>query len=208
MNKIDCLLIQFPLYSEDLRIDLTKPNGRFKWFLASILFGMRISEKIASNTFKAFQEAGIDSPNKVLSAGWTRLVEIIDSGGYVRYDFSTASKLLSIMEKMKERYGSLENLYLQSSNTKDLEKRLMDFKGIGPITVNIFLRELRGFWDVTPEVSSKTKKIADCLGIDLSNFKGERLSRIETALVKLNIRYCKKKRCFSCPLSNFCIKCQ
>ena len=171
MNKIDCLLIQFPLYSEDLRIDLTKPNGRFKWFLASILFGMRISEKIASNTFKAFQEAGIDSPNKVLSAGWTRLVEILDSGGYVHYDFSTASKLLLIMEKMKERYGSLENLYLQSSNTKDLEKRLMDFKGFGPITVNIFLRELRGFWDVTPEVSSKTKKIADCLGIDLSNFK-------------------------------------
>ena len=205
MNKIDCLLTQFPPYSEDLGIDLTKPNGRLKWFLASILFGARISEKIASNTYKAFQEAGIDSPDKVLSAGWTRLVKILDSGGYVRYDFSTASKLLLIMEKMKERYGSLENLYLESSNTKDLENRLMDFKGIGPITVKIFLRELRGIWDITPEVSSKMKTIADCLGIDLSNFKGERLSRIETALVKLDIRYCKKKRCFSCPMSHFCI---
>jgi hypothetical protein len=84
---------------------------------------------------------------------------------------------------MKERYRSLENLYLESPNTKDLESRIMDFKGIGPITVKIFLRELRELWDVTPEVSRKTKKIADCLGIDLRNFKGEGLSRIETALV-------------------------
>ena len=48
------LLANFSLYVEDLGIDLKDPSGRFKWFLASILFGARISEKIASNTYKSF----------------------------------------------------------------------------------------------------------------------------------------------------------
>jgi len=54
MNKIEVLLANFSLYVEDLGIDLEDPSGRFKWFLASILFGARISEKIASNTYKSF----------------------------------------------------------------------------------------------------------------------------------------------------------
>jgi NAD(P)-dependent dehydrogenase (short-subunit alcohol dehydrogenase family) len=29
----------------------------------------------------------------------------------------------------------------------DLEARLLAFHGVGPITVNIFLRELRPFWE-------------------------------------------------------------
>jgi hypothetical protein len=47
-QKIDCLKAQFPLYSEDLGINLRDPDGRFRWFLASILFGARISERIAA----------------------------------------------------------------------------------------------------------------------------------------------------------------
>ena len=52
MDKIEVLLANSPLYAEDLGIDQKEPSGRFKWFLASILFGARISEKIASNTYK------------------------------------------------------------------------------------------------------------------------------------------------------------
>jgi hypothetical protein len=206
MDKTDCLLTQFPLYSEDLKIDLARPSGRFKWFLASILFGARISEMIALNTYRAFDEAGVDSPEKILSAGWDELVRVLDAGGYVRYDFSTATKLLGIMKELKERYGNLEELYSQSSNTEDLENKLKEFKGIGPVTVQIFLRELRGIWNVNPDVSSKAKKVAKCIGIDLSKFEGEKLSRMESALVKIYLRYCKKKNCTECSVSKFCIK--
>lgn len=69
MNKIDALLDTFPFYSEDLGIDLKEPPGRFKWFLASILVGARISEKIASKTYKQFEEYGLDSPEKIIAAG-------------------------------------------------------------------------------------------------------------------------------------------
>ena len=128
MNIIECLISAFPLYSEDLEIDLSQYKGRFQWFFASILFGARISEKIACRTYSAFQTAGIDTPEKILSAGWNELVRILDKGGYVRYDFSTASKLIDITSSLKERYGTLENLYKQSSDTEDLETRLREFK--------------------------------------------------------------------------------
>ncbi len=139
MNAIECLISAFPLYSEDLKIDLTEPKGRLQWLLASILFGARISEKIACRTFMVFQESEVNTPDKILSAGWDELVRILDKGGYVRYDFSTASKLIDIMSSLKERYGTLENLYKQSSDTEDLETRLREFKGIGPVTAQIFL---------------------------------------------------------------------
>ena len=201
MNIIEYLLSAFPLYSEDLKIDLSQPSGRFQWFLASTLFGARIGEKIASKTYRAFQGAGIDTPEKILSAGWDELVRILDSGGYVRYDFSTATKLINIMLALRERYGSLEELYQQSSDKKDLENRLKEFKGIGPVTAQIFLREIRGVWDINPDVSDKAREMAEWLGIDLKEFNGEKLSRVETALIKLYLRCCKKKRCPVCPLS-------
>jgi len=201
MDIIESLISAFPLYSEDLKINLSQPSGRFLWFLASILFGARISEKIACKTYRAFQEAGIDAPEKILSAGWDELVRILDAGGYVRYDFSTATKLINIMRALRERYGSLEELYKKSSDTKDLENRLKEFKGIGPVTAQIFLREMRGVWDINPDVSNKALENAEWLGIDLLELSGEKLSRVETALIKLYIRYCKKKRCFECTLS-------
>jgi endonuclease III len=199
MDRIDYLLDLFPLYSEDLGIDLTKPSGRFKWFLASILFGARISEKIATNTYRSFERYGLDTPEKISAAGWDKLVEVLDDGGYVRYDFSTATKLLKIMGDLKERYGSLEDLY---GSSEDLEKKLREFKGIGAVTARIFLRELRGIWEVSLEVPDEIKRIADNLDIDLKD--GERLGRVETALVKLNLRYCKKRRCSECPVKMDC----
>jgi endonuclease III len=204
MDKIDALIDNFLLYSEDLGIDLEEPSGRFKWFLASILFGARISEKIAMNTYKCFERYGLDSPEKIVAAGWDELVKILDEGGYVRYDFSTATKLLEIIKTLKDRYGSLENLYEQSSDTKDLERKLQEFKGIGAVTTQIFLRELRDVWHISPEVSSRAQNAAENVDINLHEYEGEPLSRIETALVKLSLRYCKKKRCEECPMKGFC----
>jgi endonuclease III len=205
IEKIDALLALFPLYSEDLGIDLSEPGGRFRWFLASILFGARISERIAVNTYRQFEMAAVDTPEAIVEAGWDRLVEILDSGGYVRYDFSTASKLIDIMNTLKQKYGSLENLYHQAADAKDVESRLQEFKGIGPMTVQIFLRELRGQWKIQPAISKMAQSTARNLDIDLGECEGQRLAGIETALVKLGLGYCKKRKCTQCPTQRFCI---
>jgi len=133
------------IYSTELGIDLK--SGReeeiFKWFLACLLFGKPIQQEVARRTFLEFVRAGLVTPDKILDAGWDELVRVLDQGHYVRYDFSTATKLLDICRMLKEKYGTITNLINQSSSRKDLEKRLLEFKGVGPKTVEIFLRDLK-----------------------------------------------------------------
>ena len=196
--SLDEKLSSFKSYSEELGLDLTKPDDRFKWFIASILFAKRISAEIAKKTFRQFENEGLTSPERILEAGWDKLVEVLDSGGYVRYDFSTASNLLAIMKKLKEEYGDLENLHEKSSDPEDLEKRLMSFKGIGPVGVNIFLRELRGIWKkAKPKPSKIAVETAKRIGL-------EKIEPYESALVRLRLEYCKKKRCPECPVREHC----
>ena len=132
------------IYSRDLGINLK--SGReeeiFKWFLACLLFGKPIQQEVARRTYFEFEKEKILTPEKILKAGWDKLVEILDRGYYVRYDFSTATKLLEICKELKEKYGNLSNLLKQAKNKKNLSKRLQEFKGIGPVTTRIFLREL------------------------------------------------------------------
>jgi len=133
------------IYSRDLGIDLKskKEKELFKWFLACLLFGKPIQQEVAKRTYFEFEKEGILSCEKILEAGWDKLVEVLDRGHYVRYDFSTATKLLEICKELKEKYGSLNNLFKKSKSKKDLAKRLQEFKGIGPVTTRIFLRDLK-----------------------------------------------------------------
>jgi len=176
------------LYSEELGINVFsgKETEIFKWFLAALFFGKPIQEKVAKKTYLEFKKAKILTPDAVLRAGWDRLVKILDKGGYVRYDFSTATKLLEISKELNEKYGNLANLHKQAKSSRDLEKRLMEFKGIGPITTNIFLRELRTVWKkADPESLPVVKKMAKKFRIKLPhNRKTMKFIRLEAQLIK------------------------
>lgn len=134
-------------FSKDLGINLKsgKEEEFFKWFLACLLFGKPIQQEVAKRTYFEFEKEGILTPEKILKAGWNKLVEVLDRGHYVRYDFSTATKLLNICKELKEKYGRhpLTNLLKKAKNKKDLEKKLQEFKGVGPVTARIFLRDLK-----------------------------------------------------------------
>lgn len=137
-------------YARQLGIEL--PSGAskeiYKWFIASVLFGARISGNVAMHAYKEFERADLLSPAHMLKAGWDALVRVLDGGGYVRYDFKTATKLLEVNRSLLERYGGdLNALHESAADAADLEHRLKGLgKGIGDVTVNIFLRELRGVW--------------------------------------------------------------
>jgi endonuclease III len=187
-------------YSGELGLDLTKPEDRFKWFLASVLFAKKISAETAKETYRYFEQEELTSPDGILNAGWDRLVEVLDSGGYTRYDFSTARKLLEIAKTLKEKYGSLEKLHAEASSPSDLENRLQEFKGVGPVGVNIFLRELRGIWEkAKPTPSPMAVLTAQRIGLDIGD-----VERYESQLVRLNLEYCRKHRISDCPLGNNC----
>jgi endonuclease III len=135
---------QKKITAQELGIDLSskQETDYFKWFLACLLFGKPIQQEVAKRTYFEFVKEGLTSPEAILQAGWDKLVEVLDRGHYVRYDFSTATKLLDVSKTLKETYGSLTNLLKQSQSIDELSSRLQAFKGIGPKTTEIFLRDM------------------------------------------------------------------
>lgn len=137
-------------FSVAMGIDLQSLDARelFKWFIAAVLFGAPISQPIATRTYFEFARENLLSPKALLRRGWDGLVEVLDRGGYVRYDFKTATKLLDLSKTLLDRYkGDLNQLHDNAVDPRDLEQKLKALgKGIGEVTVGIFLRELRGLW--------------------------------------------------------------
>jgi endonuclease III len=213
-------------FSRELGIDLAgnNPEEIFKWFLAAKLFGARISTEIAVRTFREFERRGVVTPERVLAAGWNGLVSILDAGGYVRYDFSTATRLLAIMENLIRLYGGeLNALHERARNSIDLELLLKGLgKGIGDVTVTIFLRELRHVWPkARPPLSPLALLSSRHLGLVgeeeeplvlleslWSKYPGERCDfcDFEAALVRLGKDYCRKGRHNVCPFRDICEK--
>ncbi|HLN29614.1 MAG TPA: hypothetical protein VK395_17840 [Gemmataceae bacterium] len=132
------------IHSAELAIDVhsRKEEELFKWFLACLLFGKPIQQEVARRTYSEFVNEGLLTPEAILRAGWDKLVEVLDRGHYVRYDFSTATKLLEVCESLKKHYGSLTGLLDQAKSRADLSRRLQLFKGVGPVTARIFLRDM------------------------------------------------------------------
>lgn len=198
--NVEKALARLPNYSNELGLDLSKPVDRFKWFLASMLFAKRISAETAKETFRQFEQEDLTTPDAILDAGWDRLVEILDSGGYTRYDFSTATNLLDVAKKLKEKYRDLETLHSESRSPEDLQERLQEFRGVGPVCVNIFLRELRGIWD---KAKPKPPPIAVATARKIG-LSGNCVEIYESQLIRLNLEFCKKNRSSECPLGNDC----
>lgn len=132
--------------AEDLGININsgEESELFKWFLACLLFGKPIQQEVAKRTYFEFVKEELVTPQAILDAGWNKLVKVLDEGHYVRYDFSTATKLQEIcMELMKKYGGKITSLINDAKDKKDLIKRLEEFKGVGPVTVGIFLRDIK-----------------------------------------------------------------
>lgn len=190
------LLARSRLYSEELGIDLRGGGdpALFRWFLASQLFGARISEPLAMRTYDALARHGLLGPRALLAAGWGHLVDpVMREGGYVRYDESKSRQLLRNSETLLERYGgSLQRMHDGATSPEDLEARLRAFYRVGPVTANIFLRELRSSWRLAdPAPLPRVRALADALGVDLegSPRKSLRFARIEAGLIRLQIRH-------------------
>lgn len=119
-----------------------KERPLFHWFLASYLFGRRIQQNVALQTWEVFMKHGIDTPQKIASHSWQQLVDLLGEGNYRRYDESTAHHLLEMARTLvRDYHGNLLNMYDECRDEKEFKKRLQDLKGVGPVTTDIFMRE-------------------------------------------------------------------
>jgi len=208
MNLNDLLSQYGELYSEELGIDVRREP--FKWLLASMLFGRRISASIAKKTYGVYERAGLTSPEKIASTDMKTLIAMHGQGGYARYDGITAEYVIGVARKLLEDYdGRIEQLDEISQDPDDLKRRLEEFRGIGPVTAKIFLRELRGIWkNADPRPTAIEILAARNLGIlfsegnaleKLKDFwnrnlvKGYNFRNFEAALLRLGIELRRRK---------------
>lgn len=134
-------------FSSELGIDVDADDGEVeKWAVAATLFGARIPARTAGRAYRALADAGLERLSD--ASRWSRddLVAVLDEGGYARYDFRTAARLQALARALRAhwegRFASLRGIRDPSA----LEAALDALPGWGPVTVRLFLRELRGVW--------------------------------------------------------------
>jgi hypothetical protein len=193
-------------YSEMLGIELTsKRKGEIvKWFLASILYSKPIRESSATKTYQVFAKNRVTTAKAIVNAGWDRLVQLLDEGGYTRYDFSTADRLLQVFNNLEKLYrGDLRRLYEGSRDGEELEANMKHLgSGIGDTTISIFLRDMRPIWPKanprpTPLVTVALKQLHIK---DLTQYARKHsidVVRLETALVRYSKNFLKKGKALS-----------
>ncbi|MGH8419593.1 MAG: DNA methylase [Pseudomonas sp.] len=130
----------------NIRVEKDDEHALFKWLIASFLMGKRIRSEIAAETYKVIVEKHQrDTPRKLGACTHAELVKMLGEGGYARYDESTAERLLKLSKKLNEEYGGkIANIRKDSEDRADFEARLGAFEGIGPKTVEIFMRDAKG----------------------------------------------------------------
>lgn len=205
-------------YSSELGIDVDAGDDEVeRWFLAATLFGTRISARIAGRTFDQLARAGITRITDARDREWSDLVGLLDAGGYTRYDFRTATRLQALAEAVETRYGgAVAAIGAGSADPSELSASLDALPGWGPVTVRLFLRELRGVWSgaripLDPSASAMaahlgwtTGRQPDDLAVVRSVAAGAGLDArdLESGLVRLALAH---RRVPDCPGGAHCV---
>src|SRR5262249_18783614 len=145
-------------------------------------------------------------------------VALLDQGGYVRYDFRTATRLQELAEVIWERYGGEVCVIGRTfPRYPQLRQALDALPGWGPVTIQIFLRELRGVWPgAQPPLDRRAAVAARHLGLPapgtpqfelpelarLASESGLDLRDLEGGLVRLALTH--RHRMESCPGGALC----
>ena len=203
-------------FSVELGIDVDAGDAEIdRWFVAATLFGTRISTTVAERAFRVLDENGITRIAHASERTWSELVELLDAAGYVRYDYRTATRLQDLAAAVRDRWGAAAEIGRRVTDPRDLAAALDDLPGWGPVTVGLFLRELRGVWPgACLPLDPRAAEAARHLGLlgastpdDLGHV-GEIATRaavdardLEAALVRLALRH---RRPAACPGGHAC----
>lgn len=185
------------------------------WALAATLLGARIQAGVAERTYRTLARAGVRRPLDAAGRSWDELVALLDEGGYVRYDFRTATLLQALAAAVRDRHGGrIASLGRALQDPAALEAALDALPGWGPVTVRLFLRELRGVWPgADPPLDPRARRAAEHLGLEpwedgrawlawLAGEAGVDRRDLEAALIRAHLGH--GRRFSRCPGGRAC----
>lgn len=153
-------------YSVELGIDVDANEDEIeRWALAATLFGARISATIAERAFAILEQAGVRSIADAGRRDVGTLIELLDAGGYARYDLRTAERLHAIARALEtDRDGRVSSALDLPAD--QLKSALEALPGWGPVTVGLFVRELRGVRPgISPPLDRRAAQAGEHLGL-------------------------------------------
>ncbi|TDC76984.1 endonuclease [Streptomyces hainanensis] len=154
-------------YAEQAGIRLrNSPAALYQLLVLSHLLSARISAGVAVSAARALFDAGLRDPRRMADVTWQQRVDALGVGHYRRYDERTATQLGNEARLLLERYGGdLRRL----RDEGDAEESLRQFPGIGPVGVDIFLREAQAVWpEYAPRVDQRVRSGAERVGLPRS----------------------------------------
>jgi len=136
-------------FADELSLDVAKntPSPLFGLLLASLLLSTRINAELAISAARELRKAGMTSADRVLAADDQAIWQALERGRYLRKD-RTTPMLRETAQLAAERYdGDLRKLRGEANGDVDRAAALLrEFKGIGAVGSEIFLREVQVAW--------------------------------------------------------------
>jgi hypothetical protein len=176
-----------PLYSEELGIDLSAGSDReyFKWLLASVLLGGPAGEAAGRAVFDRLARHKLLGVGRILGAGPQRLARAV---GHEELEQRYTAALCELCWCLRARYqGRLQELNWRAVDGPDLERRVLALPGVGPLAMNLFLRELRPYWvhaDPAPLDAVRIAALSWAGDLDAYHRKSRTFARIEAGLLR------------------------
>lgn len=154
-----------------IRLARNTPAPLFQLLCLSLLISARIGADVAVAAARALREAGWTTAERMADATWEARTKVLNRSGYARYDESTSRYLGWTAELLLERHGGDLRGAREAADgdAAVLRSELTEFKGIGNVGADIFVREVQGVWtEYVPFVDDRILEVADSLGLPAS----------------------------------------
>jgi len=153
-------------YADEAGIRLKdQPMPLFQLLILCMLASKPIDATSAVRAARELFGAGMRTPRAVLEAERADVISAFGRATYVRYDESSATRLVDIAAAVRDDYGG-DLRKLATHDVKATGRLLKQFKGIGDTGADIFLREVQDVWTwVRPYFDKRAVSAARQLGL-------------------------------------------
>lgn len=185
-------------FARELGVDLAHntPAPLFRVLCLALLTSAPVGAEAAMRACRALGQAGWTTPAKMAISTWEERVKVLNEHGYARYDEKTARQLEALTGHLQSRYeGDLRRLRAEADGDLKTARRLLkEFKGIGGVGADIFMREVQVCWqefhpfaDKMALKSSAKLKLGDDAKTLAKRVESQDFPRLVAALVRTQL---------------------